>query len=184
MPTSRRPPRDRRLCYAPLETRLGRLLVGFRGETVVRSSVTERPGAFAAALGERFGVPPEARPSLPASLGARVRAAVEGGICVVDVDLSALTRFQQRVLRATAQIPSGETRTYGEVAEAVGAPRAARAVGTALSRNPVPLVIPCHRVVRSGGEVGEYGMGGKAIKRRLLRGEGSLTAGGRVRGRA
>lgn len=176
------PPRDRRLCYAPLETALGRLLVGFRGETVVRSSLTETPTAFAAALGERFGTPPEARPRLPASLAAAVRAAAEGAPCLVDVDLSGLTRFQQRVLRATAQIPYGETRTYREVAEAVGAPRAARAVGTALARNPVSLVIPCHRVVRSGGDVGAYGMSGVRMKRRLLRREGSLTGSGRVRG--
>lgn len=173
---------ERRVAYAPLETALGRLLVGYRGTTVLRSSLTDSPARFASALGEQTGVPPEAQSALPPGLAEPVRRAVEGGACVVDIDLGGLTPFQQAVLRATVEIPYGLTETYGEVAERVGAPRAARAVGTALSKNPVPLLIPCHRVVRSGGDVGQYGMGGTAIKKRLLRREGSLRRGGRVRG--
>jgi len=173
---------NRRVAFAPLETSLGRLLVGYRGETVLRSSLTQTPAQFAWALGEQTGTPPESRPALPAGLAGPVRTAVEGGPCVVDIDLAGLTPFQQRVLRATVGIRFGETETYGELAERVGAPRAARAVGRALSKNPVPLLIPCHRVVRSGGDVGRYGMGGAAIKKRLLRGEGSLDRWGRVSG--
>ena len=165
-----------------METVLGRLLVGFRGETVVRASLTDSPARFASDLGEQFGIPPEARLALPEALAAGVRAALGGARCTVDIDLAGLTRFQQQVLRATVSIPYGRTRTYGELAESVGAPRAARAVGTALSRNPVPLLIPCHRVVRSGGDVGQYGMGGVRIKKRLLRREGSLNRAGRLVG--
>jgi len=165
-----------------VETSLGRLLVGYRGETVVRTSLTDTPTVFVSALGEKFGVPPEAQPALPEALAAGVRAAVDGGPCTVDVDLVGLTRFQQQVLRATVSVPYGSTWTYGELAAEVGAPRAARAVGTALSRNPVPLLIPCHRIVRSGGEVGSYGMGGTPIKKRLLRREGSLDRRGRLVG--
>jgi AraC family transcriptional regulator, regulatory protein of adaptative response / methylated-DNA-[protein]-cysteine methyltransferase len=72
------------------------------------------------------------------------------------------------------RIPAGETRTYGEVAAAIGEPRAARAVGSACGANPVPVVVPCHRVVPAGGGVGSYGLGPER-KRRLLRQEGAST---------
>jgi methylated-DNA-[protein]-cysteine S-methyltransferase len=77
------------------------------------------------------------------------------------------TAFDRRVWEAVARIPYGETRTYGEIAASLGSPGAARAVGTANGRNPVPPVIPCHRVVAAGGGLGGYG-GGLALKRRLL----------------
>jgi methylated-DNA-[protein]-cysteine S-methyltransferase len=76
------------------------------------------------------------------------------------------TPFQQKVLRKVAQIPYGRTMTYGEIAAAVGAPGASRAVGHANARNLIPLVVPCHRVVASNG-LGGYG-GGIELKRRLL----------------
>jgi O-6-methylguanine DNA methyltransferase len=87
------------------------------------------------------------------------------------------TAFQRRVWAALREIPCGETRTYGELAEAVGSPGGSRAVGQANRRNPVPIVIPCHRVLASGGGVGGY-MGewhdgaGTELKRALLRLEG------------
>lgn len=85
-----------------------------------------------------------------------------------------LTRgFFRRVLRHTAEIPYGETATYAEMAELAGSPRAHRAAGSALAANPIPLVVPCHRVVRSGGAIGNYG-GGPEVKERLLRLEGAL----------
>ena len=73
------------------------------------------------------------------------------------------------------RIPAGETRTYAEVAEAIGAPRASRAVGSACGANPVPIVVPCHRVVPSAGGVGNYGLGPHR-KKALLRREGALEA--------
>jgi O-6-methylguanine DNA methyltransferase len=78
-----------------------------------------------------------------------------------------LTRFQQRVYRAISQIPKGETRSYRWVAEHVGSPTAARAVGNALNRNPFAPLVPCHRVVRSNGSLGGFA-GGPEKKRRLL----------------
>ncbi len=77
------------------------------------------------------------------------------------------TDFQRAVWRALQRIPYGETRTYGEIAEAVGRPGAARAVGTANHRNPIPIIIPCHRVVGSNGQLCGFG-GGLGVKRRLL----------------
>lgn len=72
------------------------------------------------------------------------------------LDTTEFSSFQERVLRATAVIPWGERRSYGEVADDVGSPRAAQAVGQALGDNPFPLLIPCHRVVRSDGTLGGY----------------------------
>ncbi len=77
------------------------------------------------------------------------------------------TPFQLRVWEAALKIPFGQTRSYSWVAGQIGSPRAARAVGSALKKNPYPLIIPCHRVVRSGGDIGEYSQGRKA-KGRLL----------------
>lgn len=80
--------------------------------------------------------------------------------------------FRRAVLQACAAIPAGEVRTYGELAADAGRPGAARAVGTAMATNPLPLVVPCHRVVRSDGRVGGYGAGGTAYKATLLAAEG------------
>jgi len=85
----------------------------------------------------------------------------------VPVDLGGLPSFQGKVLRATARIPFGESRSYGWLANRIGHPRAARAVGTALGRNPVPFIVPCHRVVRDDGSPGGYGLG-LPMKRSLL----------------
>ena len=80
--------------------------------------------------------------------------------------------FRRDVLRACAAIPAGETRTYGDLAAAVGRPRAARAVGTAMATNPLPPIVPCHRVVRGDGRVGNYGAGGTERKIEMLVREG------------
>lgn len=81
------------------------------------------------------------------------------------------TEFQMRVWRQLETIPFGEVRSYAQVAEAVGAPRAVRAVGAANGANPLPIVVPCHRVIGSSGKLVGYG-GGLALKRRLLDLEG------------
>lgn len=85
----------------------------------------------------------------------------------LDIAVPAGTPFQLAVWRALTAIPFGETRTYGQIAKAIGHPRAARAVGTACALNPVPLLVPCHRVVPAGGGVGNYA-GGTAMKAALL----------------
>ena len=79
-----------------------------------------------------------------------------------------LTKFQWKVLAVTAKIPLGETRSYTWVAEQVGSPKAVRAVGQALRRNPYPVIIPCHRVIREDGSPGGYAGGSGEKKARLL----------------
>jgi methylated-DNA-[protein]-cysteine S-methyltransferase len=89
----------------------------------------------------------------------------------LPVDLFGVTPFTRDVLRATIDVPFGEVRTYQGIASAIGRPSASRAVGNALGRNPVPVIVPCHRVVRSDGSMGWY-TGGAHIKERLLDIEG------------
>lgn len=75
----------------------------------------------------------------------------------LDVDLSGITPFQRRVLEETRKVPRGQVSTYAEIAKRIGNPRAVRAVGQALRRNPVPIVVPCHRIISSDGSLGGYG---------------------------
>jgi len=93
-----------------------------------------------------------------------------------DLDLDwrlVRSKFASRVLHATARVPYGATTSYGEVAAEAGNARAFRAAGTALGHNPIPIVVPCHRVLRAGGVLGNYG-GGPEMKAFLLRLEGAL----------
>ncbi len=85
----------------------------------------------------------------------------------VPVDLSETPAFQRKVLAAARRIPFGEVRPYAWVAQRIGHPRAVRAVGTALGRNPVPFIVPCHRVLQTGGGLGGY-LFGTDVKSRLL----------------
>jgi methylated-DNA-[protein]-cysteine S-methyltransferase len=87
------------------------------------------------------------------------------------VDISDLTPFEQAVLKAAAQIPPGQVRSYAWVAQSIGRPRAARAVGQVMARNPLPLFFPCHRVVDSAGDLHNYGYGIE-MKAKLLTMEG------------
>ncbi len=88
---------------------------------------------------------------------------------------SGLTAFQKSVLIIVSGIPKGEVLTYKEVAELAGKPKAYRAVGTALRKNPFPIRIPCHRVIRSDGSPGNYSSGGQRRKRELLMAEHAIS---------
>lgn len=93
----------------------------------------------------------------------------------IPVDLRGVTDFTRRVLRATRRIPFGALLSYGDVATRIGAPRASRAVGGALGRNPIPIIVPCHRVIAHGGKLGGF-TGGLETKRALLQIEGHAPA--------
>jgi methylated-DNA-[protein]-cysteine S-methyltransferase len=104
----------------------------------------------------------------------KVSAYLRGGTIILPLDLVDWSRtgyFQKRVLQMEYRIPRGMVSTYGRLAKKLGCPGAARAVGNALARNPFPLLIPCHRVVRSDGCPGGY-RGGVKLKRKLLEMEG------------
>jgi len=108
----------------------------------------------------------------PDSLAKHLDRTIETGrLGELPVDLSSLGDFQRKVLEKCAEIPPGEIRPYGWIAREIGNPGAVRAVGTALGRNPVPVLIPCHRVVRTDGRIGDYAYG-SPMKRQLLEHEG------------
>jgi O-6-methylguanine DNA methyltransferase len=118
---------------------------------------------------------PLIRAEAPSAWGRGIQEAIErGSPGKLPVDLRAATPFQEKVLRTTATIPRGEVRPYGWVAFEVNSPRAVRAVGSAVARNPIPLIIPCHRVVRSDGHIGNYSLGGPENKVDLLEHEGAM----------
>jgi methylated-DNA-[protein]-cysteine S-methyltransferase len=119
-------------------------------------------------------------------LGERIQRFLVGDPVRFDLDIVALDRcpeFQRRVLRAEHGIPRGWVSTYGRIARSLGTPRGARAVGHALARNPFPIIVPCHRAIRSDGHLGGF-QGGIEMKRALLEMEGvEVTLAGRVRTR-
>ena len=99
-------------------------------------------------------------------------AGKEAKSAVSALELQHWSKFYQCVWMACAGIPRGKVSTYGRLATAIGSHRAARAVGTALGKNPFPLIIPCHRIVQADGGLGGFSAGGPAVKRRLLEREG------------
>lgn len=127
---------------------------------------------FREAYRARFG-----RDLKEGKLPERYRRAVDSSIRgegaeSMDIDLSGMSEFERRVLETIFKIPRGEVRPYSWVARAVQRPKAARAVGTVMANNPIPFLLPCHRVVPAGGGVGNYGFG-PARKRSLLAAEGA-----------
>ncbi|MGB6010989.1 MAG: methylated-DNA--[protein]-cysteine S-methyltransferase [Desulfobacterales bacterium] len=123
--------------------------------------------------------PKKNRPDLPKSHWVKARKPLEEAVHQLEAYFAGklkkfslnmcldVTSFQKKVLTALQQIPYGETASYGEVAEKIGNPSASRAVGQANARNPIPIVIPCHRVVGSNGTLTGFG-GGIEVKQALL----------------
>ena len=157
--------------YVALRTPYGSVALVASEQGLCEITLTKRPvGQTLRLLERRY---PEARhdPRLLRGFQGQLRDFFAGRRIRfrVRLDLSGLTAFQRRVLEACARIGYGQTTTYGALARRIGRPRAARAVGHALGRNPVPLVIPCHRVVASDGSLGGFSAEqGVELKRQLL----------------
>src|SRR2546426_1569888 len=115
-----------------------------------------------------------------ADIPERIRALVSGrhANLAFHIDWNGITGFRRAVMEEAIRIPQGQTRSYGWLAEKAGHPRAARAVGRVMATNPLPLVVPCHRVVGSDGGLHGYG-GGLPMKEALLRAEGAPAAAGK-----
>jgi methylated-DNA-[protein]-cysteine S-methyltransferase len=164
------------LAYGWVETPVGRLLAAATERGLVKLSFPEPdPEPIIAGLAAVLGPRTLEQPARFDELARQLELYFEGRLRDFELPLDwSLSRgFVRRVLTETAAIPFGETRSYAEVAAAAGSPRAFRAAGSALGANPIPIVVPCHRVLRSGGALGGYG-GGLAVKRRLLEIEGVL----------
>ena len=160
--------------YAPLQSAIGEVWVAWNGRGV--SAVTSAPDGETFEAAFRAGVDRPIRrvDALPSRLASAIERRLAGDRRArIDVDLRGRTPFERAVLMKALQIPRGEVRPYGWIAAEIGHPAAVRAVGTALGHNPVPLLIPCHRVVRSDGHIGQYSLGGPDNKRTLLTWEGA-----------
>lgn len=158
--------------WAPLDSPIGRLFVAFNGRGVSRVALATDDASFESAFAGAFGRPIRRADRLPERLGRALERRLAGDRRArVPVDLRGATPFQRAVWEKALEIPRGEVRPYGWVAAEIGRPGAVRAVGSALGHNPVPLVVPCHRVVRSDGRIGDYALGSER-KRAVLQAEG------------
>lgn len=162
--------------YFSLGTAIGEVFVAYNRRGISAVMRAARGSDFEAVFQERMARAVRPAPP-PSALLDAVRRRLDGDRRArPPFDLNRLSFFEQRVLRKALEIPHGEVRPYAWIAKEIGNPRAVRAVGTALARNPIPLLIPCHRVVRSDGHIGQYGLGGPATKRALLTAEGADTS--------
>ena len=156
--------------YALFETVLGPVYVAWNARGVSAAmrckSALEFEEWFARDIGRKL-----VRVDPPAHLAAKIEDELRGKRRL-EFDLRVLTPFQQAVLHKTREIPRGQVRPYGWIAREIGHPAAVRAVGTALANNPIPYFIPCHRVVRTDGMIGNYGGGGPEAKAQILTLEG------------
>ena len=172
------------VAYAEVDTPTGRLLLAATREGLVRVGFPEEPldhglQDLADAISPRVLEDPAARDRVRRELDEYFAGRRRTFAAPLDWRL-APAGFGRKVLEQTARIPYGAVSTYGEVARRAGSARAARAAGNALHDNPIPIVVPCHRVVPSSGGIGKYG-GSEWRKEYLLRLEGWLARGPQVR---
>jgi methylated-DNA-[protein]-cysteine S-methyltransferase len=169
------------IVLSSIKTPIGKLYVGIKENRIAYIAIANTSGSLANSGSSLEEVSAQVehrlrRPVIPGKAPEWLRETIDRFFSTwrVDedhVDLSDLSPFQQAALRAAAKIPPGEVRSYQWVAMQIGRPKAARAVGQVMARNPIPLLFPCHRVVDSAGELHNYGYGLK-MKARLLRMEG------------
>jgi methylated-DNA-[protein]-cysteine S-methyltransferase len=175
-------PAGRTVAYALFDTPIGQCGIAWDGDVIEGTMLPEpRPVDTRRRLQEEFespagkaveGTPPPAIRDAIDRMVASLRGEADD-LVDVALDLDALPPFRRKVLEVVRTIPAGETLSYGDVAVAVGAPGAARAVGQALGRNPFPIVIPCHRVLAAGGRIGGFtAAGGVSVKAKMLAAEG------------
>jgi methylated-DNA-[protein]-cysteine S-methyltransferase len=163
------------VAFDVVDTPIGKLLVAATPRGLCRISYDDEPDRFARVLARTLGArvlrtpkPVEVVRRQLDEYFERRRETFE-----LDIDLGLAVGFSRQVLDQLALVPYGEVTTYGELARRVDHPRAARAVGTVMNRNPIPIVLPCHRVVGASGSLTGYA-GGLDRKETLLRLEGAL----------
>ncbi len=159
--------------YATVPTPVGAVYVAWNGLGISTVGRADDDATFERRFARSIGRPVRRAAALPDSLARAVARRLEGDRRArLPLDLRGRTEFERAVWLKALEIPRGEVRPYGWIAAEIGRPNAVRAVGTALAHNPVPLVVPCHRVVRSDGLIGNYSLGGPTVKRVMLAAEG------------
>ncbi len=159
--------------HARFDAPIGPLIVAWNGLGVSAVEAAPDDASFEANHLIRTGRRAIPAGSVPADLAHSIARRLAGDRRVrIDLDLRGHTDFERDVWHKALEIPHGEVRPYGWIAAEIGRPKAVRAVGTALGHNPVPLIVPCHRVVRTDGTIGQYSLGGPENKRTILAAEG------------
>jgi len=158
------------LRYTSIDTPIGCLFVAYDEHGINLARLSDDEESFVRHAMEEYGEWVEPDPSPPAELVQALEDRLNGDTDL-NFNLKRFTPFQRAVLETVFAIPRGEVRTYGEVALEAGYPGAARAVGEVMRTNRIPVLIPCHRVVRAGGDTGRYSPD-PALKPRMLRAEG------------
>jgi O-6-methylguanine DNA methyltransferase len=159
--------------YARFDSPIGALVVAWNGLGVSAVEAAPDDTTFEVNHLARTGRPAHPVERVPDRLAAAIARRLGGDRRVrIDLDLRGHTDFERDVWQKALEIPRGEVRPYGWIAAEIGRPKAVRAVGTALGHNPVPLIVPCHRVVRTDGSIGQYSLGGPGNKRTILAAEG------------
>src|SRR5215831_13003266 len=156
--------------YARFDTVIGTVYVAWNRNGVSAAARSRSVGDFEDYFHAEVRRP--LRPGTPPADLARHITEELSGKRTLRFDLRGLTEFEQAVLRKAREIPYGQVRPYSWVAREIGHPSAVRAVGSALANNPIPYFIPCHRVVRADGVIGNYGGGGPEAKKAILEHEG------------
>jgi methylated-DNA-[protein]-cysteine S-methyltransferase len=168
------------ISFALFATPVGRCALAWNEQGIIAVQLPEASVAVSRArLQRRFPGARSAAPPLQVRRAiAAIRRLLGGGrdsLAGIRLDFSKCSRFHRRVYEVARRIPMGETWTYGKLAARAGRPKAARAVGQAMARNPFPLIVPCHRVTGAQGWAGGFSAhGGVGTKFRLLRIEGAL----------
>jgi AraC family transcriptional regulator, regulatory protein of adaptative response / methylated-DNA-[protein]-cysteine methyltransferase len=159
--------KGQRISYCCFPTPLGTVLVATTGKGLCSVKLADDAARLRRLLAEEFSQAEISEKDLP-DLRSKILSFIEGEVSLARLPLDIRgTVFQRRVWDELRRIPRGETRTYREIARAIGAPAAVRAVGSACGANPVALVVPCHRAVRTDGGLGGYAWG-LGRKRKLL----------------
>ena len=159
--------------YATLPSPVGDVHVAWNGRGVSLVDRVPDDATFEDRFARSIGRPIRRAATIPPRLARALERRIAGDRrATLALDLRGRSEFEQAVWLKALEIPHGEVRPYGWIAAEIGRPRAVRAVGSALAHNPVPLVVPCHRVVRSDGLIGQYSLGGPEVKREILAAEG------------
>ena len=147
------------------QTPLGVVFVAISDKGLVAVQIGGKEDGFSQGLATHFGISPLPSENLVKPVTHQIAAYLQGTRHSFDfrIHWEVMSPFQQKVQRAVYAIPYGQTRTYGQIAAQIGSPRAARAVGRANATNPMPLVLPCHRLVGTDGSLRGYG-GGEGIQ--------------------